>query len=193
MLVFDKDRLTDEHLTILRKSLLRKKQLPNFALPLYTQETVFLTDLHMLAMLLSASYEAVATKSLEEVESALRSAMQIQESMISKRYETVQNDNHFIQEYKGCYLNKLNQVFSEHISISDIDLAANLQSYYDSQPAIHLANKDDVIAVVNKTFSDLGVDIVVDEDVFYCLLQHCTSATMYPQWEEMVKFIEGEK
>lgn len=193
MLIFDKDRLTDAHLAILQKALKDKKKLPNFALPLYTQETVLLTDLRLLALLLSNSFEEVKAKTLGEVESALQAALRNQEPVIRARYSNAQVENSFVQSYKGSYLKKFETVFDERITINDIDLLEQLRSYYASTPAIRLANKEDVVDVIRHAFTTLGIVLSIDEGVFYTLVQHSNSSTMYPQWNALVRFMEGDR
>ena len=191
MLVFDKDRLTDAHLAILQKALKDKKKLPNFALPLYTQETVLLTDLRLLAVLLSNSFEEVKAKTLGEVERVLQSAVLNQEPVIRGRYDNAQVENNFVQNYKGSYLKKFETVFDERITINDIDLLEQLRNYYAATPAVNLASKKDVVEIINHAFASLGLALSVDESVFYTLVQHSNSSTMYPQWNALVNFLEG--
>lgn len=190
-LVFDKDCLTDAHLAILQEALKKKKRLPNFCLPLYTQETVFLTDLHLLARLLIESHDVLKGKELADLERALQMAVRSQEVAIRERYNQAHVNNQAVQQYKGRYLKKFETVFDETVKTSDIDLLEELRRYYATQPVLSLANKDDVLAVINHAASELGVALEVDESVFYTLAQHCTTATMYPHWNEMVRFLEG--
>lgn len=189
-LVFDRDCLTDEHLNKLREDLLDKKQLPNYAHREYTQESVFLTDLHLLAVLLSASYEKVGQKSLAEVETALQTAMTNQEAVIRARFEAANIDDKFVNQYRGRYLKQLEDVFGRKVNVNDITLERDLQAYYAAQPPANLSNKDDLVAVVNQAFVTLGISETVDESVAYTLAQHSSMGTMYPQWEAMVKFME---
>jgi len=190
-LVFDKDCLTDAHLAILQDALRKKMRLPNFCLPLYTQETVFLTNLQLLARLLIESHDVLKGKELPDLERALQMALRNQEVEIRERYTQAHVDNKSVQQYKGMYLKKLEAVFEETVNTSDIDLLEELRRYYAAQPALNLAKKDDVLAVINHAASELGVALEVDESVFYTLAQHCTAATMYPQWNEMVRFLEA--
>lgn len=190
-LVFDRDCLTDEHLQYLQDDLHSKKQLPNYAHREYTQESVFLTDLHLLAVLLSASYEKVGKKPLSEVETALQTALAAQESVIRARFDSASTDEIFVQQYKGQYLKQFNDVFGWKINITDIKLEHDLQAYYAAQPAVNLSNKDDLVAVVNQALATLGIKEIVDEGIAYTLAQHSSIGLMYPQWEAMVKFLEG--
>lgn len=189
-LVFDRDCLTDAHLTFLQDALLEKKQLPNYAHKEYTQESVFLTDMHLLAVLLSASYESVGDKPLAEVESVLEKAVRDREASLKTRFDAANVDDSFVKQYKGRYLKKFEAVFGRKENISDINLERELQAYYSSQPPVNLSCKDDLVAVVNQALSTLGIQETVDESVAYILVQHSSAGTMYPQWEEMVRFIE---
>jgi len=189
-LVFDRDCLIDKHLNNLQEDLLNKKQLPNYAHREYTQESVFLTDLHLLAVLLSASYEKVGQKPLTEVEAAVQKAMTNQEAVIRARFEAVIIDDRFVKQYRGQYLTQFYDVFGRKVNVSDIALERELQSYYAAQPFVNLSNKDDLVAVVNQAFLGLGISETVDESVAYTLAQHSSMGTMYPQWEAMVKFME---
>ena len=49
LLVFDMDRLLPEHYEVLSQVLQEKKKLPNMALPVYTQESILLSDVGILA------------------------------------------------------------------------------------------------------------------------------------------------
>lgn len=189
-LVFDRDCLTDEHLSYLQEDLLNKKQLPNYAHHEYTQESVFLTDLHLLAVLLSESYEKVGQKPSAEVETALQAAMTNQEAVIRARFEAANIDDTFVKRYRGQYLKHFDDVFGRKVNVSDIPLERDLQAYYAAQPPVNLSNKDDLVAVVNQAFVTLGIPETVDESVAYTLAQHSTMGTMYPQWVAMVRFME---
>ena len=189
-LVFDRDCLTDEHLAFLQDALLNKKQLPNYAHKEYTQESVFLTDVHLLAILLSECVDAVGEKPLLDVEDALQRALTAQESFISDRFDARKIDNQFVQRYKGQYLSKLETVFGRKDNISDIDLERKLQAYYAAQPPLSLSGKDDLVAVVNHAFETLGISNTVDEGIAYTLALHSGVGRMYPQWEAMVSFME---
>lgn len=190
LLVFDRDRLTDNHLEMLQNDLLNKKKLPNYSHKEYTQESVFLTDFHLLATLLSLSYEEVRRKNLEDVEAALQAAMTVQEQIIKSRFDTNCVGDTAVQQYKGQYLEKFDKVLGRKFSIRDINLERELQTYYSAQPASKLSNKDDLVKVVNRTLGTLGIAMTVDESVAYNLAQHSSISTMYPQWEKLVSFME---
>ena len=66
-----------------------------------------------------------------------------------------------------------------------------MQSFYAAQPAAQLSNKDDLVEVVNRALEALKIVMTVDESVAYTLAQHSTMATMYPQWNDMVRFLES--
>ena len=189
-LVFDRDALTDAHLTLLQKALLSKKQLPNYTHREYTQESIFLTDIHLLAVLLSESFESVAEKPLAEVEMALQGAVKAQEPAIRARFGSDNVDDKFVKQYRGRYLKKFEEVFGLKDAVSDINLERDLQTFYSAQPIVNLSNKEDLIGVVSQALSTLGISETVDESVAYTLAQHSSAGTMYPQWEEMVRFIE---
>lgn len=190
-LVFDRDCLTDEHLTFLQEALLNKKRLPNYAHKEYTQESVFLTDIHLLAVLLSASMEAVGDKSLADVEMALQTAMTAQTVVIRSRFDSSHVNEPFVKQYKGMYLDKLVKVFGYRVAAGDIKLEHDLQDYYQTQPAERLSNKEDLVAIVNQALATLGISETVDESIAYTLAEHSSIGTMYPQWEAMVRFMEG--
>ena len=190
-LVFDRDCLTDAHLNDLQDDLLNKKQLSNYTHREYTQESVFLTDLHLLAVLLSASYEKVGQKPLVDVENALRIALTNQEATIRTRFDAANIDDRFVKQYRGQYLKQFDDVFGRKVNVSDITLERDLQTYYAAQSPVNLSNKDDLVAVINQAFITLGISETVDESVAYTLAQHSSMGTMYPQWEAMVRFMEN--
>lgn len=191
ILVFDRDRLTDTHLALLQDDLLHKKLLPNYSHREYTQESVFLTDLHLMAILLSDSYEEMGQRPLEEVEAALQASMTVQESIIRSRFNADCVADAAVKQYKGQYLEKFDKVFGRKVNVSDIKLERELQSFYAAQPAAQLSNKDDLVEVVNRALEALKIVMTVDESVAYTLAQHSTVATMYPQWNDMVRFLES--
>lgn len=192
ILVFDRDRLTDNHLALLQDDLLNKKLLPSYSHKEYTQESVFLTDLHLMAVLLSESYEEIRQKPLEEVEAALQASMAIQEPIIRSRFDSCCVDEAAVKQYKGQYLEKFDKVFGSKVAIGDIKLERELQAYYSTRPAVQLSNKDDLVEVVNRAMETLGIAMTVDESVAYTMAQHSTMATMYPQWRDMVRFMESQ-
>lgn len=169
---------------------MNKKQLPNYAHREYTQESVFLTDIHLMAVLLSASYEKVGQKPMVEVENALQTAVTNQEASIKSRFDVTNVEEKFVKQYKGQYLKQFEDVFGKKIPISDIKLERELQAFYATQPPLSLSNKDDLVSVVNQAFIALGISETVDEEVAYTLVQHSSLGTMYPQWEAMVRFME---
>lgn len=188
-LVFDRDCLTDAHLAFLQEALLKRKLLPNYAHREYTQESVFLTDIHLLAVLLSASCSLVGEKPLAEVEDVLRMAVSEQTEVIRSRFAPANVDDRFVKQYRGRYLKKFEDVFGRRESIGDIPLERELQAFYTTQPTVNLSSKEDLVAVVNKALSSLGIPETVDEGIAYTLAQHSSVGTMYPQWTEVVGFI----
>lgn len=189
-LVFDKDCLSDKHLDMLQKALLDKEKLPNYAHPLYTQESVFLTDLHLLALLLTESYDELKAKSMTDIEAALTTALQNHEDDIRKRWAENSENQQFVNAYKGMYLHKFNEKLGLRVNVPDLELSAALRMYYASLPVANLTNKEDVLAVINTAMETLCVGITVEEDAFYKLAQNSTTATMYPLWNDMVRFME---
>lgn len=191
LLVFDRDRLTDSHLALLQEDLLNKKALPNYSHKEYTQESVFLTNFHLMAILLSSSYEEVNKRPLDEVEAALQASMSAQESIIRSRFDADCVADAAVKQYRGQYLDKFDMVFGSKVVVSDIKLERELQSFYADQPAAKLSNKDDLVDVVNRALGTLGIAMTVDESVAYTMAQHSTMAAMYPQWNDMVRFLES--
>ena len=190
-LVFDRDCLTQDHLDDLQNNLQAQKQLPNYTHREYTQESVFLTDLHLLAILLSSSLEKVGMKPLAEVENALQNSLAIQKAVIRARFDTASIDDKFVRQYRGQYLKQFNEVFGSKGKITDIRLEHDLQAYYAAQPAVNLSNKDDLVAVINQALTTLGIVETVDEGIAYTMVQHSSLGLMYPQWEAMVRFLES--
>jgi len=190
ILVFDRDGLTDAHLALLQDNLMNKKLLPNYSHREYTQESVFLTDFHLMAILLAKSYEEVGHNPIDEVETALQESMVVQESIIRSRFDSNCVDEAAVKQYKGQYLEKFNKVFGSKVAIGDIKLERELQAYYSMQPASKLSNKDDLVEVINRALGILGIAMTVDESVAYTMAQNSTLATMYPQWKDMVSFLE---
>lgn len=190
LLVFDMDRLLPEHYEVLSQVLQEKKKLPNMALPVYTQESILLNDVGILAQLLMRYLKEDALKKID-VEHALQVAIESRRVVIKERYSDGKIDNGFVQEYKGMYIEKINKMLDNgrKIVVNDIDLRTRLIEYYDSVDPITLSTKEDVEAVINSALSALRINKSVDETIFYSLVEQSDRSTFYPEWERLVGFL----
>ena len=190
LLVFDMDRLLPEHYEVLSQVLQEKKKLPNMALPVYTQESILLSDVGILAQLLMR-YLKEDTLKKNDVEHALQAAIESRRVVIKERYSDGKIDNGFVQEYKGMYIEKINKMLDNgrKIVVNDIDLRTRLIEYYDSVDPITLSTKEDVEAVINSALSALRINKSVDETIFYSLVEQSDRSTFYPEWERLVGFL----
>ena len=190
LLVFDMDRLLPEHYEVLSQVLQEKKKLPNMALPVYTQESILLSDVGILTQLLMRYLKEDALKKID-VEHELQVAIESRRVVIKERYSDGKIDNGFVQEYKGMYIEKINKMLDNgrKIVVNDIDLRTRLIEYYDSVDPITLSTKEDVEAVINSALSALRINKSVDETIFYSLVEQSDRSTFYPEWERLVGFL----
>ena len=190
LLVFDMDRLLPEHYEALSQVLQEKKKLPNMALTVYTQESILLSDVGILAQLLMRYLKEDALKKID-VEHELQVAIESRRVVIKERYSDGKIDNGFVQEYKGMYIEKINKMLDNgrKIVVNDIDLRTRLIEYYDSVDPITLSTKEDVEAVINSALSALRINKSVDETIFYSLVEQSDRSTFYPEWERLVGFL----
>ena len=190
LLVFDMDRLLPEHYEVLSQVLQEKKKLPNMALPVYTQESILLSDVGILAQLLMRYLKEDALKKID-VEHELQVAIESRRVVIKVRYSDGKIDNGFVQEYKGMYIEKINKMLDNgrKIVVNDIDLRTRLIEYYDSVDPITLSTNEDVEAVINSALSALRINKSVDETIFYSLVEQSDRSTFYPEWERLVGFL----
>ena len=190
LLVFDMDRLLPEHYEALSQVLQEKKKLPNMALPVYTQESILLSDVGILTQLLMRYLKEDALKKID-VEHELQVAIESRRVVIKERYSDGKIDNGFVQEYKGMYIEKINKMLDNgrKIVVNDIDLRTRLIEYYDSVDPITLSTKEDVEAVINSALSALRINKSVDETIFYSLVEQSDRSTFYPEWERLVGFL----
>jgi len=186
ILIFDRDKMTDEHTDSLIEKLKSKMSLASFASNLYTQESILLSDYHITATLLCKKYGL--KNPVEKVIDDLRTESETQFSKIIA--ELSQLNNHFIQQYKGQYLEKMEDRLQIKTKVNDIDLEHQLQDFYKRQPIARIARKENVLDVVNSVLQKNGCSELFDvETSFYELVQCADATTMYEEWKDMICFM----
>lgn len=185
-LVCDRDRMTDEHFMLFRNTLKNKFGLDCYSMPVYTQESVALTDYDVLSQLLTKTFDlkGIATGNIV---AALQQAETDLSSDIRDRYITI--DNRVVQQYKGMYLNKFKDKFGIAMKLPEVDLGNQLKYFYSSQPIPRLATKEDVAEIVNKALSAVGKEPLYDAENFYSLVQNADSSSLFDEWKPLISFL----
>ena len=189
LLIFDRDRLIDEHCTELINSLKTKKHIDGFALPVYTQESVFISDIRVLSILLMRCLK-LSNITAPQMEEALQDAIEKQIVEIKSRYEDKEIDNEFVQSYKGCYLDKIEKISGKKIKTNDIDLQTKLKAFYNNQAPEKLADKNDVITIIQEALDKLNINKTIDESIFYALVENSDRSTIYDSWNQLIRSME---
>lgn len=197
LLVFDRDSLTEEHLGILQKKLEEKYGLRSFCHKgYYTQESVVLSDTQMLAELLGRflqSQKVVVDKN--QLEQDLKVAIQNQEPVIKDHYSKIDDD--YVDRYEGMYISKINSMLNQEerkqlkLKKAPIARRDELKAFYNRQQASAMSRKEDVAAVINNALKAQGINMEVDESVFYDLVAQADRHMMYPEWKELREFLES--
>lgn len=197
LLVFDRDDLIEVHLSILQKKLEEKYGLRSFCHKgYYTQESVVLSNTQILAELLQRLLESrkiVADKI--QLEHDLAVAIQDQEAIIKSRYADSEIGDTFVDKYEGMYISKisnmLDQKEKQQLQKGHIARRDELKAFYNRQQPSAMSRKEDVAAVINNALKAQGINMQVDESVFYDLVAQADRHTMYPEWTELRKFLES--
>ena len=184
-LVIDQDFLMDNHKTELLGKLKTGMRIKTKCLDVYTQESILLTDVEMLARLLMRHY-ALSLPSIDDVTIAL--------SGVIAQYEKEKKDsfnvnNQFVQSYRGKYIDKMNESLQTQIRISDIDLEHEIKTYIYGCPLYKLADKDDVAEVINRTLQIIAPDKQYSQDDFYSLVKQTDANDNFALWKELSLFL----
>ena len=184
-LVFDQDYLMDNHKLELMTKLKNSMKIRTKCLNVYTQESMLLTDVVMLARLLMKHY-ALSLPSIDVLTTALSDAIAQYEK---EKKESVKVDNKFVQEYKSRYIQRMNDSLQTQIYISDIDLEHALRTYIDSCPLYRLANKGDVEEVINRALQKVAPERVYTQDDFYALVKLTDANDNFLMWQDLTQFL----
>lgn len=191
-IIFDRDDMTDEHLTLLLGKLVTKLGVKAYANESYTQEAVLLSESVKLALLLKKQYGLIE---VDEHTIAVEIDQQIANHlpMVVSRITRAGEENKLVQAYKGRIVDKLNAApFDCKIRVSDIELEHTLGSYYSGQPLHKLATKEDVALVINGVLRKFGVqrEYQAEQD-FYKLAENVIQTNMFDQWTRMIDFMSN--
>ena len=124
------------------------------------------------------------------MEEALRDVIERQIVEIKNRYEDKKIDNDFVQNYKGCYLDKIEKISGKKIKTNDIDLQTKLKAFYNNQAPEKLADKNDVITIIQEALDKLNINKTIDESIFYALVENSDRSTIYDSWNQLIRFME---
>ena len=183
-LVIDQDYLSDTHKAVLLKKLNDAMKLRTMCLDVYTQESMLLTDLSMLARLLERYYHIEMP--VDDITNAL---VTVTAAFEQEKRAALVMDNKFIQEYKGKYIQKMNDSFKTEIKIADITLQQELKKYYDACPLYKLADKNDVFEVINRTLQIVAPDHSYTQEDFAELVKLTDANNNFKMWQELTQFL----
>lgn len=189
ILVFDRDRLTEKHLLALQRAIETTYGIPVLALPMYTMESVVLSDYSILSSLV-VKKNSIDPAKLSGLAGALQNAAKKNEPIIRSRFANLDNDT--IQCYKGMYIDHINNIRKGVIPvISDISLKAELEAYYSSCPLRMLANKDDIAIIINDGLASVGIDSNYSVEDFVDLVQCADASSLFDEWKQLVAFLSA--
>lgn len=186
-LIFDQDRMMDDHKEKLITTLKDKLGIASLCLDVYTQESVLLTDIKVLAKILQKRYALSEDTAI--IIGIIDNAIQRQLLVAKARYKI---DDNFIKEYRGMYLTKMKDNLKIDVRVGELELAHRLESFYQNAPLYKLATKQDVENVINETLSQLGSKDVYSTDDFYSLVQQTDAHFNFPLWQQMNEFLSNE-
>lgn len=187
VLVFDCDRLSDKHLQRLLGAIQSAYSIPTYVSPVYTTESIVLSDFSILSNLLIRAFSLKPAKQTQ-LSAALQNETQKRESLIRARYIPLSNLD--IQEYKGTYIENINKIRSGSIPrISDIDLKTELEAYYATCPILRLVNKVDVEAIINAALQAIGENPVYRSDQYADFAQCADASLLFEEWKSLITFL----
>ncbi len=188
MLVFDQDRMIDEHSNTLIAKLMDKYSIPSLVLNVYTQESVLLTDAEKTFYLLMKLFQFDYAEKHEFIK--LFNKKCADEEQRVKKTLDLQSicDGNKVAGYWGEYLEKMNVSFGCNYKKNE-QIASKMAAYYQTQPLYKIAGKSSVSAVINSVFNELGLDYVYDDSTFYKLAHEATEDLFFPEWNKLVDFI----
>ena len=185
--VFDCDCMIDEHLSVLQNSIQTVFKLPVHIPPLYTMESVLLTNYSLLASLLIRRYSIDPGKR-DNLISALNAEAASIEPEVRSRYQNLSNEQ--IKEYRGIYLRTIEEIKKKVIpQVSDIDLKNKLEGQYASAPLFRLAGKNDVARIINGALRSVGEPEAYMPESFCSLVQEADRSLLFDEWKSIVSFL----
>lgn len=191
VLVFDKDRMCDDHCQLLCEKLTGKYGIPVHVADLYTQESVLLTDTKKLAALLGALF---GISQLDELDRNLITECEKKRLQKIEHYTNEADSQARVKAYIGMYLDKMNKHYDACIRTEEIPLLLKLNAYYRTQPVWKFATKDDVAEVINNSMSSMGLTHFYDlETDFYRLVQIADTQTLFAEWEKAIAFLSDRR
>lgn len=187
-LIFDQDCMMDEHIALLKEKLDSKFKIKAYAANIYTQESVLLTDLRILAALLCRRY-GLKEEDVAHLEVALQEVCcKFLPSL--REFDTECNQDKFTRQYKGQYIEKLNDLFGACIKGDILSLSHEIVSYFDKQSICKLAKKGDVERIINEAGLMVGHDFKFNiECDFYELAKKASDGFIFEIWKEIIAFM----
>lgn len=187
-LIFDQDCMMDKHLDRLKEILMDKCNIPVFVANIYTQESILLTDLHILSSLLCKKY-----KLGEDYVSPLFDALN---SKCNELATALRNDRcdcrlvDIVHQYEGQYIDQLNNYFDAKFKKDTASLTVEIHKYIAEQPVSKLAKKEDVERVINEAGKELNINFNFNiENDFYELVKLSSMGLIFKEWNEVVEFM----
>ncbi len=206
VIVFDQDCMTDDHKLLLQKRLESKYKIKSYCAPLYTQESVLMTDLKKLSILLKERYK-LNEEVLPLLEQALVNQCEkrldgLRNSFLCKDVNSEENPSvkkegdkftiEQVNQYMGKYIKPLNMFFDAKINKDNLSLYKDLEAYYGLQPIYKLCRKNDVADIINTAFKAIGKDINFDiETDFYALAVLADSNRIFDVWNRITDFLSS--
>jgi AAA15 family ATPase/GTPase len=190
VIVFDHDWMTDEHVALTQEKLQSKFNISSYVAMLYTQESVLLTDLKKLALLLAKRYDLTENQ-LQPLEDALANqCSQRLANLQTKQLCNPEIERQRVKQYIGQYITPLNTLFGCNIKDNTLSVAQVLSAYYNTQPIHKLCTKFDVEEIINAAAIEAGLTFHFDvETDFYSLVTLADSSCMFDQWNKLTDFL----
>ncbi len=188
-LVFDRDRLLNTHYEKLDDVLTNVIGIEHYCAPMYTQESVLLTDIPITAQLLVKAF-SLPDDIEESLCGALRQIAQDYSYPLKNMME--QPDTKMVKMYRGIYIDPINDLLKAggKIKIEDVELLYALQDFYKTTPVYRMATKDDVSDIINRAFKQLHIEkTFTSKNDFYRLVACADTSTQFEIWKKMIDFL----
>lgn len=188
-LVFDRDRMTDMVYEKMALALSNKMMLSHYAAPIYTQESVLLTDLQITSRLLVRAFKL--DNSLEiPLSQALQDATTSYHSDIYTQMNEPSPD--VVNQYLGMYINPINSLLPQKEQLTNNGVAwyPLLKSFAQDSPLNKLVDKHDVANIINQAFEKVGISDRYDaENDFYRLVVCSDTSTQFEVWKDITEYL----
>ena len=187
LLVFDQDWMSDNHIAFVKDKLAHKFQIKSHVAHLYTQESVLLTDLGLLAFLIARKFDFSEDK-IPLLIQAL--SEECDRRLPGLRQHQLSNEEHRVRQYIGQYIIPMNSIFDGKFSADTLHVDKELKDYYNLQPIHKLATKEDVAVIINAASKAVGMSFEYDtEKDFYSLVNIADATSLFNEWSLIIDFL----